>query len=188
MLKRLTSLFGFMLLAFVAPAWADKYQDTLDLFRNAGESANYVDSAYAYAVFPTIGKVGVGIGAAHGDGRVFRGGQFIGDTSMTQLSVGAQVGAEGYSEIIFFEDERALRDFTSGHFAFEAGAQAVALTAAAGAKASTTGSSAVASAGKHDARTRGKYHKGMATFTIAKGGLMLDASVAGQRFSWYPAS
>ena len=152
----------------------------------AGESGKFFKSAYGYAVFPTIAKAGVGIGGAHGKGRVYEIGQHVGDTTVTQVSVGLQLGGQAYSQIIFFEDQRAFREFTSGNFEFGAEASAVAITAAAGAKASTAGSSAGASGGKHDAATVGKYYKGMATFTVAKGGLMYEASVGGQKFSYSP--
>jgi lipid-binding SYLF domain-containing protein len=175
-------------LAFLAaaPARADEYQDTIKVFQQAGESGQFFGKAYGYAVFPTIGKGGVGVGGAYGKGRVYAKGKVIGETSVTQLSVGLQLGGQAYSEIIFFEDERALKEFTGGNFEFGAEASAVAITAAAGAKASTAGSSAGASGGRHDATTVGSYHKGMATFTVAKGGLMYEASVSGQKFSYKP--
>src|SRR5689334_2440512 len=182
MLKRLTSILAVLLLAL--PAWADEYDDTINLFKNAGESAHFVLTAYGYAVFPTIAKAGMGVGAARGKGRVYEQGKPIGEATMTQLSVGAQLGAQGYSEMIFFEDQRALREFTRGEFEFGADANAIAITASAGAKASTAGSSAGASGGKKDATTVGKYNKGMATFTVAKGGLMYEASVSGQKFKY----
>lgn len=187
MLKRLLSVLAVLLLALpVSSAWADEYSDTVNLFKNAGESGNFFKTAYGYAVFPTIGKGGVGIGGAFGKGRVYAKGKHVGDTSMSQVTVGFQLGGQGYSEIIFFEDERAFKEFTKGNFEFGADATAVAITAAAGAKASTTGASAGASGGKKDAATVGNYHKGMATFTIVKGGLMYEASVGGQKFTYKP--
>jgi hypothetical protein len=165
-------------------AMADEYTDTIDLFRNAGESAWFVDNSYGYAVFPTIGKGGIGVGGAYGKGRVYVGGKHVGDTSITQVTVGLQLGGEAFSEMIFFEDQRAFDEFTGGNFEFSADASAVAITAAAGASAGTTGSSAGASGGKKDATTKGAYHKGMATFTVAKGGLMYQATVGGQKFSY----
>jgi lipid-binding SYLF domain-containing protein len=167
-----------------APSWADEYDDTIAIFKKAGESAAFFDKAYAYAVFPTIGKGGVGIGGAHGKGRVFEQGKPIGEASMTQLTAGLQLGGQAFSQIIFFEDARALKEFTSGNFEFGAEASAVAITAAAGAKAGSAGASVGGSGGKHDAKTVGKYHKGMATFTVAKGGLMYEASVGGQKFKF----
>lgn len=186
-MRRLILLATASLLAMaLAPARADEYADTIGIFKQAGESGRFFNSAYGYAVFPTIGKAGFVVGGAYGTGRVFERGKAIGDTSVTQVSVGFQLGGQGYSEIIFFADERALREFTSGNFEFGADASAVAITAAANAKASTTGSSAGASGGKHDAATVGGYLRGMATFTVAKGGLMYEASVNGQKFSYKP--
>ena len=181
---RIVSILAAALVAFSMPSRADEYSDTVNLFKNAGESAAFYHNAYGYAVFPTIGKGGVGVGGAYGKGRVYEKGKYVGDASMTQVTVGLQLGGQAYSEIIFFEDERAFREFTGGNFEFSADAGAVAITAAANASASTTGSSAGASGGKKDAKTVGKYYKGMATFTIAKGGLMYEASIGGQKFSY----
>jgi lipid-binding SYLF domain-containing protein len=180
------SIFCLLLALPFGSALADKYSDTISLFKNAGESASFVETSYGYAVFPTVGKGGVGIGGAYGDGRVYVGGNYVGDTSMTQLTVGLQLGGEAFSQMIFFEDKRAFDEFTSGNFEFSADASAVAITAAAKAAATTTGSSAGASGGKKDATTVGSYYKGMATFTIAKGGLMGQATVGGQKFSYTP--
>jgi lipid-binding SYLF domain-containing protein len=187
MFKRLLSILALISLALpLSGAWADEYTDTIKLFKNAGESGKLLSVAHGYAVFPTIGKGGVGVGGAYGKGRVYKEGKYIGDTSMTQVTVGLQLGGEAYSEMILFEDERALNEFTKGNFEFGADVQATAITASAGAKASTTGSSAGASAGKKDAKTVGGYHKGIAIFTVAKGGLMYEASVGGQKFSYTP--
>jgi lipid-binding SYLF domain-containing protein len=186
MLKRLFSILALAAMALaVSPAWADEYQDTIDIFKKAGESGKFFNTAYGYAVFPTVGKGGVGVGGAYGKGRVYEKGKYVGDTSVTQLSVGFQLGGQAYSQIVFFQDQRAFREFTSGNFEFGADANAVAITAGAGARASTAGSSAGASAGQHDAKTAGgTYNKGMLTFTVAKGGLMYEASISGQKFSY----
>jgi lipid-binding SYLF domain-containing protein len=168
------------------PAQADDYQETIQLFRDAGESGAYFGKSYGYAVFPTIGKAGLGIGGAHGKGRVFVGGKPVGETKMTQVSIGFQLGAQGYSMIIFFEDKRAFEEFASGQFEFGAQAGAVIITAAAQVGASTTGASAGASGGKKDASTAGGFYKGMAPFIIVKGGAMYEASVAGAKFSYDP--
>jgi lipid-binding SYLF domain-containing protein len=177
------------LLAMSGVASANKYVDTIALFKNAGESAKFFNSAYGYAVFPTIGKGGFIVGGAHGSGHVYEQGKYIGKTSMTQLSVGFQAGGQAYSQIIFFEDKRALDEFTNGNFEFEAGVSAVAITAAAGGTAGTTGASAGASGGKKNATTVGSaYYKGMAVFTIVKGGAMYQATVAGQKFTFDPAA
>jgi lipid-binding SYLF domain-containing protein len=173
-------------LALGPAARADDYDDTVRLFRNAGESAAYFDKCFGYAVFPTIGKGGLFVGGAHGTGRVYKGSKYVGDTSMTQVSVGLQAGGEAYSQIIFFEDQRAFDEFTRGNFAFGADANAIVITAAASASAGTTGAAAGASGGKNDARTAGNYHNGMVVFTIAKGGAMYQATLGGQKFAYKP--
>jgi len=180
-----TVLATVAMLAITSVASANKYVDTIALFKNAGESASFFSSAYGYAVFPTIGKGGLIVGAAHGSGHVYEKGKYIGNTSMTQVSVGFQAGGQAYSQIVFFEDKRALDEFTNGNFEFEAGVSAVAITAAASGTAGTQGASAGASGGKKDATTVGSaYYKGMAVFTIAKGGAMFQATVAGQKFTF----
>jgi lipid-binding SYLF domain-containing protein len=185
MIRRLMSILMLLLPALIcSSAWADEYSDAISVFKDAGESGKFFSTAYGYAVFPTIGKGGIVVGGAYGTGRVYEQGKVIGDSSMTQLSLGFQLGGQAYSEIIFFEDKRALKEFTSGNFEFGADASVVAITAAASASASTTGSSAGASGGKRDAATVGRYNRGMATFTVAKGGLMYQAAVAGQKFSY----
>jgi lipid-binding SYLF domain-containing protein len=181
------AIVGALLAAFAlitTAARADEYSDTITIFKNAGASAKYFSNSYGYAVFPTIGKGGVGIGGAHGSGHVYTHGKYVGDTSMTQLTVGLQLGGQAYSQVIFFEDERAFKEFTSGTFEFSAQASAVAITAGASASAGTTGGTAGASGGKKDATTAGHYHKGMAIFTVAKGGLMYEAALGGQKFSY----
>ena len=167
-------------------ARADDYEKTIEVFRKAGESAGFFDSAYGYAVFPTIGKGGIGFGAAYGKGRVYKKGAHVGNCSMTQATVGFQLGGQAYSQIVFFKDERAFKEFTSGSFEFGAEASAVAITAAAGAKANTAGTSAGASTSRNEATVAGAYHKGMATFTVAKGGLMYEVSIGGQKFGYKP--
>lgn len=172
----------------ITRGWAGEYDDTIKVFRNAGESGAFFDNSYGYAVFPTVGKVGIGIGGAHGKGRVYRQGKYVGESSMTQVSIGLQLGGQAYSQIIFFEDRRAFREFTSGQFEFGAQATAVAITYGASAEA-TTGGGAAAGASKNsqDATTVSSgYRKGMAVFTVAKGGLMYEASIAGQKFSFKP--
>jgi lipid-binding SYLF domain-containing protein len=177
----------FLLLVLpVTSSFADKYADTIGIFKNAVESNSFFSNSYGYAVFPTIGKGGVGIGGAYGEGRVYEQGKYVGDTSMGQLTIGLQLGGQAYSQIIFFQDKRAFDEFTGGNFEFGAQASAVAITAGASAAATTAGSSAGASGGKNDARNVGNYNKGMAVFTIAKGGLMYEASIGGQKFSYKP--
>jgi lipid-binding SYLF domain-containing protein len=168
-------------------AFADNYADTITLFKNAGDSAAFFPKCYGYAVFPTVGEAGFILGGAHGKGRVYMHDKLVGDTTMSQLSAGFQAGGKAYSQIIFFEDKRALDEFESGSFEFAAGVSAVAVTAGASASAGTSGATSGASGGKKDANTTsGGYQKGMAVFTIAKGGLMYTATVAGQKFTYTP--
>ena len=166
--------------------WADNYTETVDVFRTA-VSSEFFDKSYGYAVFPTIGKGGIGIGGAHGKGQVYAEGAHVGDTTMTQLTVGFQLGGQAFSQIIFFEDKRSFTEFTSGSFEFGAQATAIAITASASAAAPTTGTTAGAGSHKSTTTTVGAYYKGMAIFTVAKGGLMYEATVGGQKFSYKPA-
>jgi lipid-binding SYLF domain-containing protein len=165
------------------PACADEFGATVDSFKAAGQSASFFSKSYGYAVFPTVGKGGFVVGAAHGSGHVYASGKYVGDASMTQVSVGFQAGGEAYSEIVFFEDKRSFDEFTSGSFEFSADANAVVITAAASGTAGTSGATGSASAGDK-AATAGRYYKGMAVFTIAKGGLMYQATIGGQKFSY----
>ena len=179
-----TMLLTLVLSLVCSFAWADEFADTKKMFEDAGASDMF-NSAYGYALFPTIGKAGFVIGGAYGKGHVYEQGEYIGDTAMTQATIGFQVGGSGFSQVVFFEDKRSLTEFTNGNFEFGAEASAVALTAAAGASANTSGSSATASGGKNNASTgSGGYNKGMATFTITKGGLMYEATLGGQKFSY----
>lgn len=180
------TLLAAAILMVAAPALADKYSDTVELFKNAGQSATFFGNSYGYAVFPTVGKAGMGIGGAYGEGRVYQKDRYVGDTKLTQLSIGFQLGAEGFSEMIFFEDQRSFDEFTAGNFEFGANVGAVVITAAASGSATTVGSTATASGGKNDAATAGQYDNGTAIFVISKGGLMYEASVSGQKFSYEP--
>ena len=182
----------FTLFAVTAqPVLADDVSTTLENFRGAG-AGDFIDDSYGYAVFPSIGKGGIGIGGAHGKGEVFVGGKKVGKTKMSQITYGLQLGGQVYSQMIFFRDERAFDDFTSGNFEFGAQATAVALTA--GAQASTTSggggntsSGTDADSSKVNADDK-EYdsRSGMATFTIAKGGLMYEATLGGQKFKYEP--
>ena len=171
------------------PAFADDLDTAIENLRGAGD---FIDDAYGYVVSPSIGKGGIGIGGAHGKGEVFVGGKKVGKTKMSQITYGLQLGGQVYSQMIFFRDERAFDDFTSGNFEFGAQATAVALTA--GAQASTTSggggntsSGTDADSSKVNADDK-EYdsRSGMATFTIAKGGLMYEATLGGQKFKYEP--
>jgi lipid-binding SYLF domain-containing protein len=165
----------------------DKYADTIALFKHAGKGNQFFRRSYAYAVFPTVGEAGFIVGAALGTGRVYVHDRPVGESEMIQVSGGFQAGAKAFSQMIFFEDKRALAEFESGSFEFKAGVSAVVVTAGAEASAGTTGVDAGASGGEKDARTADLgYQKGVAVFVIVKGGLMYTATVAGQKFSYKP--
>ena len=144
-----------------------KVPETIATFQEKDSGiATWFDKAYGYAVFPTVGKGGIGLGGAYGKGEVYRQGKLIGRTSLKQVTIGFQLGGQSYSEIIFFKDKKALDGFTEGGFAFDAQVSAVAVTAGASKDAA--------------------YSKGVAVFTLAKGGLMYEASVGGQQFTFKP--
>lgn len=168
------------------PERETKYADAIALFRNAGQSGEFFHHCYGYAIFPTIGEGAFVVGGAGGKGGVFAADRLVGEATMGQVSVGFQLGGKAYSEIIFFESKSALDEFESGSFEFGADASVTAITASASATAGTNGAAAGASGGQKDAVTTGHYYKGMAVFTIAKGGLMYQAAVAGQKFSFKP--
>jgi lipid-binding SYLF domain-containing protein len=188
--KRFITIFfilAILILAISSPALADKYTDTVDVYKKSEAVQPFFKNAYGYVVFPTIGKGGLGIGGAYGKGQVYQGGKVTGEASLVKLSIGWQAGGQAYSQMIFLEDKRAYDEFTSGNFEFDATASAVAITAGAQASAGTEGASAGASAGPATGKqAKASYHKGMAVFVHAKGGLMYEASIGGQKFSFKP--
>ncbi len=122
----------------------------------------FFSSAVGYAVFPGIGKGGLGIGGAGGKGTVFKGGAAVADVKMSQVTIGFQAGGQKYAEVIFFENAETYNGFISGNFEFAAQVSAVALTAGVSADAA--------------------YKNGLLVVTMAIGGLMYEASVGGQKF------
>jgi lipid-binding SYLF domain-containing protein len=142
-------------------------RDTIAAFKKADPSlSRFFNNAAGYAVFPTITKGAVGIGGAGGHGVLFEKGKPTGKASLSQVTVGAQLGGQTYSEIIFFEAAPALDDFKNGTLALAAQVSAV--------------------AAKAGASQNAKYQNGVAVFTAGKGGLMFEASVGGQKFSFEP--
>lgn len=185
-LTRMLLLSSLSLISTVSLA-GDAYSTTLSSFRQSNYTADFFAKSYGYAVFPTIGKGGLGVGAAHGKGKVYVKGQFTGYTNMTQLTVGFQIGGQAFSQIIFFQDKRSYDEFTSGNFEFGAQVSAVAITVGAQAQAGTTGSTLGANKDNDGKGVyKAKYHKGMAVFTYTKGGFMYEASVGGQKFNFTP--
>lgn len=126
----------------------------------------FFKTAYGYVVFPSIAKGGFIVGGAGGKGLVFKKGAVIGSASVSQGSIGLQAGGQTFREVIFFKDSTALNKFTGGKFAFDAQANAVGADAGVAANAN--------------------YSKGVAVFTVAKGGLMFQASIGGQEFKFKP--
>jgi len=174
--------------AFSPAAFADHYSDTVDTFKKSPAVQPFFKKSYGYAVFPFVGKGGIGLGGAYGEGKVYKKGTFTGTVSLIKLSIGFQLGGQAFSEIIFFRDKAAYEKFISGRFEFDASASAVIITAGAQAKAGTQGATAGASVSS-DVATQAKtsYTYGMAVFIFTKGGLMYEASVGGQKFSFTPA-
>lgn len=169
-----------MMMLFASHSIADEIADTIKNFKQSPEVSAMFSSAYGYAIFPTIGKGGIGIGGSYGTGSVYKQGVKTGETSMTQLTIGFQLGGQAFSEVIFFKDKKSYDKFTNGNFEFSAQASAVAITAGAQAQSSTTGNSA--GAGKKS--QTGDYTNGMAIYTYAIGGLMYEAAIGGQKFSF----
>ncbi len=126
----------------------------------------FFDKAYAYVIFPSVGKGGIGIGGAYGSGLVYRKGKVIGRARLVQATIGFQLGGQVFSEIIFFKDKAAFDRFKADKLEFAAEASAVAITAGASAKAD--------------------YSNGVAVFTMTRGGLMYEASIGGQSFTFEP--
>lgn len=170
---------------FSGVAVADSYSTTISVFKQSEAVQPFFKNCYGYAVFPTIGKGGIGIGGAYGEGQVYQGGKVTGTTSLAKLSIGFQLGGQAFSQIIFFQDKRAYGEFISGDFEFDASASAVAITAGVQAKAGTEGATGSATAGPATgAQAETNYYKGMAVFVHAKGGLMYEAAIGGQKFSF----
>jgi len=166
---------------------ADSYTNTIEVFKKSPAVQPFLKNAYGYAVFPTVGKGGIGIGGAYGKGKVFHKKKATGTTKLFKATIGFQLGGQAFSEIIFFQDKRAYDDFISGNFEFDVQASAVAITAGAQAKAGTEGATAGASAGPATGtQAKTNYRKGIAVFVHVKGGLMYEAAIGGQKFSFKP--
>jgi lipid-binding SYLF domain-containing protein len=144
-----------------------KAQEAKTEFLKKDESLKTVfDKSAGYVIFPSVAKGALGVGAASGTGQLFEKDKAVGQAALTQVTIGFQAGGQAYSELILFEDQTALDNFKKGNFELSAQASAVAVTAGAGANA--------------------KYEKGIMILTMAKGGLMYEASVGGQKFSYKP--
>ena len=137
-----------------------KSLETIERFKEKNwEMKSVFENSYGYAVFPSIGKGGIVIGGAHGKGILYENGKPIGDTRMTQVSIGFQWGGQSYSEIIFFEDKEAFDLFRTNRLELAAQASAVLVTAGISKDI--------------------PYNKGVAIYTLPKAGLMYEATVGG---------
>ena len=153
---------------FVVPGTAQSDEDVQEVIKKFEEGdpgmQAWFREAHGYAVFPSVGKGGIGIGGAHGKGLVYEQKRLVGKTTLTEVTIGFQLGGQAFSEVIFFKDKTAFDDFTRENFEFGAQVSAVALTAGASADLA--------------------YNGGVAVVTATKGGLMYEASVGGQKFSF----
>jgi lipid-binding SYLF domain-containing protein len=135
-----------------------------DFISTDGLMKSLFETAHAYVIFPNVGKGGLGVGGALGNGAVYEKGKLIGMAKLTQLNIGFQAGGQAYREVIFFENEEVLNNFKEDKIQLSAQASAVAATEGASANA--------------------KYKNGVMIFTQVKGGLMYEASVGGQKFNF----
>jgi lipid-binding SYLF domain-containing protein len=165
----------------------EDFSPSIEMFGSIPQITPYFDSSYGYAVWRTIARGGLGLGAATGRGQVYVNGQVVGFSRLTDISIGLQAGGQAYKQIIFFENQAAFDRFAAGNFEFSAQASAVAVTASAQAASSTQGTQASAGAGAPaSAAAASGYQNGLRVFTMATGGLMYQATIAGQRYGYRP--
>lgn len=160
--------FGFARMGDAATTDAqlvNEARQTLEQYRRADPGIDsFLQRSAGYAVFPGIGKGGLGIGAAHGTGILFEHGTPMGKVTMNQVSIGAQAGGQHFSEVVFYEVPKVLAEVKAGKAELSGDLSAVALTSRAAAKT--------------------QFKNGVAVFTASKGGLMFEASVGGQKFGY----
>lgn len=143
---------------------ADSHAAKSEFISTDNLMSSIFDKAYGYVIFPNVGKGGIGVGGAAGNGAVYEGNRVVGMAKLSQVSIGFQAGGQAYREVIFFESKEALQRFKESKFEFAAQVSAVA------AKAGASGNA--------------KYTDGVMVFTMQKGGLMYEASVGGQKFKY----
>jgi lipid-binding SYLF domain-containing protein len=143
---------------------ADSHTAKAEFIKSDALMKGLFDKASSYVIFPNVGKGGIGIGGAAGNGVVYEHNKMVGMAKLTQLSIGFQAGGQAYREVIFFESKEELERFKDSRFEFSAQASAVAVTAGASANV--------------------KYTDGVMVFTMQKGGLMYEASIGGQKFKF----
>jgi lipid-binding SYLF domain-containing protein len=182
----LLSTFAFLPGAAIAQEVKD-FSPSIEIFKSIPGVKPYFDSAYGYAVWRTIARGGLGVGAATGRGQVYVGGNVVGFSRLIDISIGLQAGGQAYKQVIFFANKAAYDKFAGGNFEFSAQASAVAVTASAQATAGTQGSQASAGAGEPaNSAVAGGYQDGVQVFTMATGGLMYQATIAGQKYGFKP--
>ena len=137
-----------------------------EFIKTDGLVKNLFESAHGYVIFPSIGKGAIGVGGATGNGIAYEKGKPIGKVNLTQLTVGMQAGGKVYREVIFFENAESMQRLKDGKLEFTGQVSAVALKAGRSANF--------------------KYADGVLVFTSEKGGLMYEASLGGQKFSFNP--
>ena len=168
-MKQVAALIATAVVAVaVAPLTAQTDEEVREVIKKFEEGdpgmQAWFKEAYGYVVFPSVGKGGIGIGGAHGKGLAYEQRRLVGKSTLTAVTIGFQLGGQAFSEVIFFKDKTAFEDFTRGNFEFGGQVSAVALTAGASADLA--------------------YNSGVAVVTATKGGLMYEASVGGQKFSY----
>ena len=172
-----TLLFTIMLLFIANLSFAQSEAKKQEIKKDSQEAkaaflkedpdmSKFFNNSHGYVIFPNVGKGGLGVGGAAGNGAVYENGAFIGFAKLSQVTIGFQAGGQAYREVIFFESSKEMERFKTNKVEFSAQVSAVA--AAAGASADA------------------KYVEGVAVFTMAKGGLMYEASVGGQKFKYNP--
>lgn len=140
---------------------------TVNRFKDRDPSLErFFRESHAYVVFPKVTKGAVAVGGAHGEGEVYEKDKFIGRAELTQGSVGAALGWQVYSEVIFLRDESALTNFKAGHVELSAQASAIVVHAGGGAAAD--------------------YEHDVAVFVMPETGMMFEASIGGQGFKFIP--
>lgn len=143
---------------------ADAQEAKSELLQVDADLQAFFDYSAGYVIFPNVGKGGLIIGGASGNGIVYENGIAVGKAGLKKLNIGLQAGGQAIIEVIFFETENDLKDFKEGNFSFGAEASAVAV--------------------KSGIAVNAKYKDGVAVFALPKAGLMANASVGGQKFSY----
>lgn len=174
---KLFKLISMALLLFVTATTYSQDGDTNRLMADAQKAKQkmlekdqglnqFFDNASGYVIFPNVGEGGLIVGAASGKGIVYEKGKAIGMADLKKLDIGVQAGGQALAQVIFFETADALNEFKTDNYALSAEVSAVAL--------------------ESGASTNANYNDGVIVFAMPKAGLMVDASVGGQKFNFVP--